>query len=241
MSEGGNYAVERQRIICPGTSVRRTREGFCERAPDAHGRGSDRTHVPLAPRSLKEDPRSSRQMVLKTTAIAADRSWAWLRRLLGHAVSVSLVGCRMLLPWPDTRTPVDRAREIEDKCKHVAVVEAAGAASPGVIDSVEPAYSYVSAGPADRAAHLRGARIHLRPSPAASRESLQRSLECHQVQVTLGAAQALADDPYVLPGRWVDIDVDSEGDGFVAQVRVDRFDDAREVLDRARRFAHARQ
>jgi hypothetical protein len=48
--------------------------------------------------------------------------------------------------------------------------------------------------------------------------------------------QPLVNDPYVLPDRWVDIDVDSEGDGFVAQVQSDKFDDAREVLERARRF-----
>jgi hypothetical protein len=145
----------------------------------------------------------------------------------------------MLLPWPDTRTPVDRAHELDDKCRHVAIGDASTVASPGVIDSVEPAYSYVAAGPADHETHLRGARIHLRPLPAASRESFQRSLECHQAHVTLGATQALTNDPYVLPGRWVDIDVDSEGDGFVALVRVDHLDDAKEVLDRARRFARA--
>jgi hypothetical protein len=73
--------------------------------------------------------------------------------------------------------------------------------------------------------------------PAASRESIARTLECHQASVTLGEAQASADDPYVLPGRWLDIDVESEGDGFAAVVAVDRLEDAREVLDRARRFA----
>jgi hypothetical protein len=111
--------------------------------------------------------------------------------------------------------------------------------SPAVIDRVEPASSYVSSGPVDRQAVLRGARIHLRPLPAMSRETVQRDLECHQVRVTLGMLQAPADDPYILPGRWVDIDVDSEGDGFVALVRIDKLEDAKEVLDRARRFARA--
>jgi hypothetical protein len=108
--------------------------------------------------------------------------------------------------------------------------------SASVIDSVEPAYSHVIGGPGDREARLRGARIHVRPLPGVSRESLQRDLECHQMHVTLGASVPVANDPYVLPDRWVDIDVDSEGDGFVAHVRIDRFDDAKEVLARARRF-----
>jgi hypothetical protein len=43
-----------------------------------------------------------------------------------------------------------------------------------------------------------------------------------------------------LPTRWVDIDVDAEADGFVALVRADSFDDARRILERARRFAAVR-
>jgi hypothetical protein len=161
-----------------------------------------------------------------------------LVRALGIAGWAGVLGCRALLPWPDTRTPVDHARELEQKCRRTDLGEAAAAAGSGLIESVEPAYSYVvAAGPADRQANLRGARIHLRPLPAMSRESIQRQLECHQVQVVLGAAPAPPDDPYILPGRWVDIDVDSEGDGFVAQVRVDVFADAKEILERARRFA----
>jgi hypothetical protein len=56
----------------------------------------------------------------------------------------------------------------------------------------------------------------------------------------LGAVQQLANDPYVLPEAWLDIDVDSEGDGFVVAVRVDRLADAKVILERARRFAASR-
>jgi hypothetical protein len=148
-----------------------------------------------------------------------------------------LAGCRALLPIPDLRTPLDRAHELEDKCKHQTSEAVAAIVAPGVIDSVEAALSYTSSGPVDRQAHLRGATIHLRPLPAASRETIERTLECHQANATLGEAQASVDDPYVLPGRWLDIEVQSEGDGFAALVRVDKLEDAREVLDRARRFA----
>jgi hypothetical protein len=91
----------------------------------------------------------------------------------------------------------------------------------------------------DRFVHLRGARLHIRPDLNVSAESLQRTLECHEVRVTLGGARELNDDPYVLPGAWLDIRVDSGGDGLVAAVLVDEFEDARRVLERARSFAAA--
>lgn len=161
-----------------------------------------------------------------------------LQRSAIWAVCASVVGCRLFLPMPDLRTPADHARELETKCKSTLADDTAPVFSASVIESVEPAYSHVSSGPGDREARLRGARIHVRPLPGLSRESLQRDLECHEARVTLGTAQAVADDPYVLPDRWLDIDVDSEGDGFVALVRVDAFEDARAVLARARRFVH---
>jgi hypothetical protein len=139
------------------------------------------------------------------------------------------------------RTPVDRAREIEPKCKGYSEEKEGQVVSARIIDSVEPAYSYVHSGAGSREARLCGARIHVRPLPGLSRESLQRGLECHQAAVALGMSPAQADDPYVLPDKWLDIDVDSEGDGFVAQPRIDAFEDAKEVLARARRFAGVRE
>lgn len=144
-------------------------------------------------------------------------------------------GC-MLSPLPDTRTPADHAREVEPRCKNFSEGPTAQLYSPEAVDRVEPAYSYVATGN-DRRANLRGAAIHLRPLPGLSPESMTRSLECHQASLTLGSAQASADDPYILPGRWLDLDVSSEGDGFVAFARIDSIADARMVLDRARRFA----
>jgi hypothetical protein len=127
------------------------------------------------------------------------------------------------------------------RCASFSEETAMQAFAPSQIESVEPAYSFVSSGPIDRQARLRGARVHLRPAPSLSRELLQRSLECHQSRVALGAVEQLADDPYVLPGAWLDIDVDSEGDGFVVAVRVDKLADAKAILERARRFATSRR
>jgi hypothetical protein len=125
-----------------------------------------------------------------------------------------------------------------EKCVNESEQHAASAISPSLVEGVEPAYSVVPSGN-DRAIRLRGARLRLRPALDVSAEALQRTLECHQARVTLGESSEVAFDPYVLRGAWLDIDVDSSGDGLVASVQVHRFrfDDARRVLDRARAFA----
>ena len=138
--------------------------------------------------------------------------------------------------WPDTRTPADHARAIAPRCKGQSDEPTARALVPSLVEAVEPAYSAVDSGN-DRYVHLRGARLRIRPDLNVSAESLQRTLECHQVGVTLGAAREVNDDPYVLRGAWLDIHVDSGGDGLVAEALADRFEDAREVLQRARSFA----
>jgi hypothetical protein len=134
---------------------------------------------------------------------------------------------------------VDRARELEPKCA-ASADSTTGLFSPAVIDSVEPAQSHVLGGPNRREARLAGAQIHLRPTAGMSRERIARTLECHQASVTLGHTVPLTDDPYVLPKRWLSIDVESEGDGFAAVVRSSDVEDARQVLDRAKHFARQR-
>jgi hypothetical protein len=163
-----------------------------------------------------------------------------MRRSLS-LILVLVAACGGWFPLlPDARTPADHARAMEARCAGQSALQTADAASPSLIEHVDAAYSTVPSGN-DRAIRLRGARLQLRPGPHLSAESLQRSLECHQARVTLGEGAAAPDDPYVLPGAWLDIDVDSTGDGFVAAVLVKNFDDAQRVLSRARSFATARQ
>ena len=148
-----------------------------------------------------------------------------------------LAGCHFFVP--DTRTPADRAGELTQRCQAFTEEAAAPLLAPSAIDSVEAAYAHVQSGPSFYQAHLRGARIHLRPIAAMSRESITRSLECHESRVILGTAQPAVDAPYGLPDHWLDIDVDSDKDGFVVQVGSDDLPTARDVLERAKRFAAA--
>ncbi len=151
------------------------------------------------------------------------------------AFALFLAGCSFFVP--DARTPADRAREIAPRCQGFTDESAATLLSPAAIDSVEPAYSYLQSGPGDREARLRGARIHLKPIGALSRESIARSLECHESRFLAGRTAPPAEDPYTLAGQWLDIDVDSERDGFVVRVQADDPAAARVVLERAKRFA----
>jgi hypothetical protein len=140
---------------------------------------------------------------------------------------------------PDTRSPADFARGVQPKCKTFPEADAAPLLSRDAYDSVEGAYDHVNSGPVDREARLRGAKLHVRPLAGLSRETIARRVECHEARVVLGEAQAAPDDPFALPGRWLDVDVDSEGDGFAILMRTDTFADAQEALARAKRFVAA--
>jgi hypothetical protein len=148
-------------------------------------------------------------------------------------------GCSFFIP--QTHTPAERAQDVAKHCAAFTEEATASLRSPSAIDTVEPAYSYLESGPGNREARLRGARIHLHPIAAMSRESIARSLECHESRVVLGSASPLVDDPYALAGAWLDIDVDSEKDGFVVQVGTDDISAAHEVLERTKRFAVTRE
>src|SRR5580700_4604831 len=147
---------------------------------------------------------------------------------------VFLAGCRFFF----ARSPAEQARDIAPRCRGFTEEAAAQVLSPSLVDSVEPAYT--QSGPGDREERLHGSRIHLRPIAALSRESIARSLECHESRVVLGTTPALADDPYALAGRWLDIDVDSDRDGFVVQMGSDDLPTAREALSHAKRFSAQR-
>jgi hypothetical protein len=85
---------------------------------------------------------------------------------------------------------------------------------------------------------LRGANLHMRPTVGTPVGVLQRALECHEAAVVLGdAPELLPEDPFVLPGIWLEIDVSATNEGLVAAVLADSPDDARRVVERAHKFA----
>jgi len=113
---------------------------------------------------------------------------------------------------------------------------AADVLSPSVIETVQAAYIHMNQG-AGGDLRLRGVNLHMRPTVNAPVGVLQRTLECHEAAVTLGDAPELPEDPYVLPGSWLDIDVSTTNEGLMAAVLTDSPDDARRVVERAHKFA----
>ena len=134
-------------------------------------------------------------------------------------------------------TPIEHAHDVLPKCDHVTSELTAYVLSKESIQSVEPAFSYRITGN-DHVMLLRGALIHLRPAPGATQELVQLALECHQARAALGEI-APPNDPYVLPGKWADIDVSSDGAMFEILVSADSFDDRKALLDRARTYRTA--
>jgi hypothetical protein len=160
-----------------------------------------------------------------------------IERICGLAgVFIAGVGCAYNPIWPDMRTPVDRARDVVSRCTQPDEAVDALVLSTSDLEGVEPAYFYVPSG-MDRSMRLRGVRLRFRPKAILSADSLQRSAECHQSLVTLGSAPAIPDDPYALPGSWLDIKAISTGDGYVVTVLIDDREKAQRVVDRARHFA----
>ncbi len=141
---------------------------------------------------------------------------------------------------PDTRTPRDFARELEPRCAAYPESDFASLLSRDTLDGVEPSVAHVRAGSLDPEARLQGVRIHLRPLPGFTPELLTRRVECHQARVVLGQVTPVPDDPYVLPGRWLDLNASAERDGFVVRAEVQPIALARQVLERAQRFVAPR-
>src|ERR1700690_468505 len=102
-------------------------------------------------------------------------------------VYIFVAGCGVFAP--QSRTSADRAREAEPKCNGVSDGSIAHVTSPTSISLVEPAYSYVLGGPNGRAARLRGAKIHLATGDGLTKETLTRTLRCHEARVVLGKTQ----------------------------------------------------
>ncbi len=154
-----------------------------------------------------------------------------MRSQLTYAVLFVTLGC-----LPNAKTSLERAHDAQAKCAGVSAASIEPVLTQSVIDSVDPAYDYALGGPNGRIARLAGAQVHLQPVQGASRQWVERALECHQAQVVLGLTCA-APDPYHAAAGWVDIDVQSDKDGYVVRLTSDDIDEAHAILERARTYA----
>jgi hypothetical protein len=158
--------------------------------------------------------------------------------LIGSSVAAS--GCAPVQP----HTVLDDATAMEKKRCGPDVDETALAPilSGEAIERVEPAYIAAAAsgghGAGGAYKRLAGAVFSVRALRAFSAEWLDRSLECHSARRLLGRIPAGENptDPFWLPGKAVDIDVQSSGPEFAVSVRSLEVADAQAILARAQSF-----
>ena len=153
-------------------------------------------------------------------------------------------GCELTdLNPPPPQTPTDKAASIErsacgpdvDDARLIPVV------TGGAVDSVEPLYVGAPDTKSNAETRLYGAVIHLRASQGVTSEWLDRALECHGAKKLLRHApeETIANDPFWLPGRMVDIRTEPAQDSFKVAVRGESTDDAQEILIRANAYLAA--
>jgi len=84
-------------------------------------------------------------------------------------------------------------------------------------------------------------RLVVRAPAGVTAEQLARLLRCHGARALLGEVDlSLRDDPYWLPGSWVDIDVQDAGNSFVVTLTGNSVTDNIHILRRAEAFAAQR-
>lgn len=158
--------------------------------------------------------------------------------------AVGAAGCELVdFNPPPPQTPTDKAASLErsacgpdvDEARLVPVV------TGSAVDSVEPLYTGSPDDKSGSPTRLSGAVIRIRAIRGITSEWLDRALECHSAKRLLGhlPVEAMANDPFWLPGRMVSIRADPAQDGFMVAVRGESTDDAQEILIRANAYLTA--
>lgn len=177
-----------------------------------------------------------------TTTRNVNTSWTIAATLALAAAGAA--GCELTdLNPPPPQTPTDKAASIErsecgpdvDDSRLIPVV------TGNAVDSVEPLYVGASDAESGSETRLYGAVIRIRASQGVTPEWLDRALECHGARKLLrhGPDRTLANDPFWLPGRMVDIRTEPAQDSFKVAVRGESTDDAQEILIRANAYLAA--
>ncbi len=91
----------------------------------------------------------------------------------------------------------------------------------------------------DEEGRVSGVKMLISQPEDVTAEEMTRTLECHEARAVLRNADVGGgqDDPYWLPGRWIDIDTKSERGAFAVVLRSDSVHDNLVLLNRARGFA----
>jgi hypothetical protein len=154
--------------------------------------------------------------------------------------ALALLGCATV---PGPHSADERARQARrDEQQHCSGAPAdLRPLAPPNVERVEPLYFTVQHGRGNVDRELRGAQLYIRPAAGVTPQWIEAALACHRARRVLGRGDeaAPAQDPFVLPNAWVDIQVNAGDAAFVVTVRSEEPRDNAELLARARAFAGA--
>jgi hypothetical protein len=165
---------------------------------------------------------------------------------LAFVAAAATTGCTLEdLNPPPPQTASDKAASLErTRCsRDVGESRLLAAVTGDTVESVEPLYTSASDAKSGSDTRLYGAQIRIRAAEGMTAQWLDRALECHGARRMLQRASTdrLANDPFWLPGRMVDIDVQPVRDAFQVSVRGESTDDAQEILIRANAYLATNQ
>jgi len=138
-----------------------------------------------------------------------------------------------------TAPPAARAAGVEHmQCDPGVAGQDSLVASTKVL-RVDRIYSHVMSSRDDSEERVSGAKLLIRPPPGVGAEEMTRILQCHSARVLLGKlnADAVRNDPYLLPDTWVDIDVKPEDGNLAVTISADSVHDNLQVFSRASHYA----
>ena len=152
-------------------------------------------------------------------------------RWLLVAGAMLAAGCTMSRPPPRAQATAVEAQCGQDPGSDARIVGRQN------VDHVEPLYAIVYSTPNGMESRLIGAKVHIRTIEGVSAESVGHTLACHAARETLSTPAPGDSCPYAVPGVWVDIQVKPDPMGYDVALRGQDFEEARQILDRARTFA----
>ena len=160
-------------------------------------------------------------------------------RIGALVLSGLFAGCGGGLAHTNFATSQDRAAHQErTSCSDAASELDTRLLTPGIVQSAEPLYAVVQTKHGIER-RLMGAQLRVPAQPGLTAEWLERTLKCHGARRTLSAEQSPAASPYFLPNGWVEIAVETNGDGFNVHLRGEDREASQQILDRAKAFTVA--
>jgi hypothetical protein len=135
-------------------------------------------------------------------------------------------------------TPVTKATETEKLQCEPTTLQGGEIAKHLSVLSVSPNYIRIHSSTMGEEVRTAGAKLLVRPPEAMDANRLLRALQCHAARVALGQESPIQpNDPFTLPGSWLEIEVESEVGNYAITIAADSIPHGLSVLAEAQGFA----